>query len=108
MAMKGVPVRVEHLTRSPRVKRVRANRKPKPAVTIVDDVSFQACPGMITALLGINGSGKSTLMHIIGLLDKPTSGVYELDTESTANLEENKLAQIRNKKIIRRNRKARS
>ena len=71
------------------------------------EVSFQALKnsnltikkGEFVAIVGPSGSGKSTLMHIIGLLDKPTSGVYELDKESTSNLEENKLAQIRNKKI---------
>ncbi len=72
-----------------------------------DEVSFQALKnidltikkGEFIAVVGASGSGKSTLMHIIGLLDKPTSGVYELDAKSTSNLEENKLAQIRNKKI---------
>lgn len=71
------------------------------------EVSFQALKninlsvkkGEFIAVVGASGSGKSTLMYIIGLLDKPTSGVYRLDQESTSNLQENKLAQIRNKKI---------
>ncbi|MCR4306166.1 MAG: ABC transporter ATP-binding protein [Candidatus Daviesbacteria bacterium] len=51
------------------------------------------------AIIGSSGSGKSTLMNIIGLLDQPTSGVYELEGINTSKLQENDLAGIRNKKI---------
>lgn len=71
------------------------------------EVSFQALKninlevkkGDFVAIIGASGSGKSTLMHIIGLLDHPTSGSYELDGQDSAHLGENSLAQIRNKKI---------
>ena len=49
--------------------------------------------------MGPSGSGKSTLMHILGLLDRPSEGKYFLDGQDTSTLEDNKLAELRNKKI---------
>jgi putative ABC transport system ATP-binding protein len=51
------------------------------------------------ALMGASGSGKSTLMNIIGCLDTPTSGRYFLDGQDVSSLNDNQLAEIRNKKI---------
>ena len=51
------------------------------------------------ALMGPSGSGKSTIMNIIGCLDTPTSGSYYLNGPNVANLDDNKLAEIRNKEI---------
>ncbi len=51
------------------------------------------------ALMGSSGSGKSTLMNILGCLDTPTSGKYYLDGEDVSNLNDNQLAEIRNKRI---------
>jgi len=51
------------------------------------------------AVIGPSGSGKSTLMHILGALDRPTSGKYILDGEEVENLGDDELAEIRNKKI---------
>lgn len=65
----------------------------------LNDVSLSINTGEYMAIVGPSGSGKSTLMHIIGLLDHPTTGSYELDGHDVANLGENHLAQIRNKKI---------
>lgn len=65
----------------------------------LNDVSLSIAKGEFMAIVGPSGSGKSTLMHIIGLLDHPTNGSYELDGHDVANLKENALAEIRNKKI---------
>lgn len=76
-------------------------------IYISGEISFQALKninlevkkGEFVAIIGSSGSGKSTLMHLIGLLDHPTSGKYELDGEDSSHLKENKLAGIRNRKI---------
>ncbi len=63
------------------------------------NVSLEIDKGEFVAIVGPSGSGKSTLMHILGLLDHPSSGSYELDGHKVAQLGENNLAKIRNQKI---------
>ena len=55
--------------------------------------------GEFLAVTGASGSGKSTFMHIIGCLDRPTSGEYLLDGEDVSKMSKNDLAGVRNKKI---------
>ena len=55
--------------------------------------------GTINTIMGESGSGKSTLMNIIGLLDQPTTGSYQLEGENVAELSENRLAKVRNNQI---------
>ncbi len=55
--------------------------------------------GEMVALIGASGSGKSTLMNIIGLLDQSTVGSYQLEGVDVSRLNDNKLAELRNKKI---------
>ncbi len=62
-------------------------------------VSFEIEEGEFVAIMGPSGSGKSTLMNILGCLDRPTRGRYFLDGQEVSQLNENQLAQIRNKKI---------
>lgn len=68
-------------------------------VKALNRVSFKVKKGEFVTLMGPSGSGKSTLMHIIGALDKPTTGEYLLDGQNVENLDEDELADIRNQEI---------
>ncbi|MBI1800318.1 MAG: ABC transporter ATP-binding protein [Chloroflexi bacterium] len=62
-------------------------------------ISFSVKDGEMLAIMGPSGSGKSTLMNTLGCLDKPSSGSYKLDGVEVSSLNDNQLAEIRNKKI---------
>ncbi|GAB4478536.1 MAG: ABC transporter ATP-binding protein [Anaerolineales bacterium] len=62
-------------------------------------VSLKIARGSVTAIMGPSGSGKSTLMNLLGCLDRPTSGKYTLDGENVAELSDDQLASIRNRKV---------
>ncbi len=62
-------------------------------------LSLTIAPGEVVAIMGPSGSGKSTLMNILGCLDRPTAGEYYLDGESVAELSDDQLADIRNRKV---------
>jgi putative ABC transport system ATP-binding protein len=62
-------------------------------------VSLDVNPGEFVAITGPSGSGKSTLMHILGCLDRPTSGQYILDGQDVSRMSKDQLAEVRNQKI---------
>lgn len=62
-------------------------------------VSFEIDKGEFLAIMGPSGSGKSTLMHILGFLDRATSGTYIFENEDVVDFDELKLAELRNKKV---------
>jgi len=77
-------------------KRYRADGS---EVDALRDVTLHIERGEYVALLGPSGSGKSTLLHVIGCLDRPTSGTYRLDGIDVVGLEINRLAEIRATKV---------
>jgi putative ABC transport system ATP-binding protein len=69
------------------------------AVAALSDVDLAVERGDFVAVMGSSGSGKSTLMNLIGCLDTPTSGEYELNGIQVSAMDDNRLAEIRNKEI---------
>lgn len=63
------------------------------------DINLSIKSGEFVTIMGPSGSGKSTLMHILGALDSPTSGVYELKGKNISSYDDDQLAEIRNREI---------
>jgi len=74
-------------------------RMGKVEVLALQGVTLSINEGEMVAIIGASGSGKSTLMNIIGCLDKPTSGRYIFDGADVSRLNDNKLAEMRSKKL---------
>jgi putative ABC transport system ATP-binding protein len=68
-------------------------------IQVLRSINLNIQRGEYVALMGPSGSGKSTLMNILGCLDTPTSGEYELNGQMVSRLSDNELADIRNKEI---------
>ncbi|RKX57259.1 MAG: macrolide ABC transporter ATP-binding protein [Thermodesulfobacteriota bacterium] len=71
----------------------------KVAYQVLKGISLEVEEGEFLAIMGVSGSGKSTLLNIIGLLDKPDSGIYILDGQEVSQLTKKELAYLRNRKI---------
>ncbi len=66
---------------------------------VLKGATFSIKNGEFVAIIGPSGSGKSTLMHVLGLLDRPTSGLYELARQDVTKLSDEELARARNQKL---------
>ena len=66
---------------------------------VLKNINLTVEEGEFVAIMGPSGSGKSTLMNIIGMLDRPSTGEYFLESEDVANLGDKKLAKVRNNQI---------
>lgn len=69
------------------------------AINVLKGISLDIFKNEYVALMGPSGSGKSTLMNILGCLDSPTSGTYILNGHDVSKMEDNALAEVRNKEI---------
>ena len=74
-------------------------RPGEPLLKVLNEVDFSVDEGEFVAIVGPSGSGKTTLMNILGLLDRPDSGDYELHGESVAELSPEERARVRNEAI---------
>jgi putative ABC transport system ATP-binding protein len=68
-------------------------------VRALDEVELTIADGDYVSIMGPSGSGKSTLLNVIGLLDRPTSGLYLLDGRETTSLSDDELAHVRARKV---------
>src|SRR3982751_2648272 len=71
----------------------------KQAIPVLKGISLDIFKNEYVALMGPSGSGKSTLMNILGCLDSPTAGTYILNNHDVSKMDDNALADIRNKEI---------
>lgn len=85
------------MLRIKKIKKIYQMGKVK--VEALRGVSFYIDKGEFVAIMGPSGSGKSTLMHIIGCLDQPTEGNFIIGGKDVSKLNDDKLAEIRNKRI---------
>jgi ABC-type lipoprotein export system ATPase subunit len=69
------------------------------SVAVLEGINLVVNPGESVAIVGPSGSGKSTLLHLIGTLDKPTSGRILVDGQDVSRLEDRGLAEFRNRRI---------
>ncbi|MUM77296.1 ATP-binding cassette domain-containing protein [Pseudodesulfovibrio sp. F-1] len=67
-----------------------------PGIEVLKGITLEVPRGEFIALQGTSGSGKSTLLHIIGLLDRPTSGIYRLRGRETSALDDDQQSDLRN------------
>jgi putative ABC transport system ATP-binding protein len=84
-------IRVHDVTKTYELGQIR--------VRALRNVSMRIDSGDLVAIMGSSGSGKSTLMNILGCLDVPTSGRYEIDGVDVSQMDEDDLADLRNRKI---------
>src|SRR5947209_11504677 len=71
----------------------------KQVIEVLKGITLNIFKNEYVALMGPSGSGKSTLMNILGCLDSPTAGTYVLNGNDVSQMEDNQLADIRNKEI---------
>jgi putative ABC transport system ATP-binding protein len=77
----------------------RTYRRGNVLVPVLRGVTFDVEPGEWVAIIGPSGSGKSTLLNILGLLDRPNAGTYELEGEDVSRLGDTSQARLRNRYI---------
>ena len=68
-------------------------------VAALRDINLELAAGEYVSIMGPSGSGKSTLLNLIGLLDRPTSGIYRLDGQDVTTLDDEEQARVRSEKI---------
>jgi putative ABC transport system ATP-binding protein len=71
----------------------------KRSLQVLKGVDLDVAKGELLAIMGPSGSGKSTMLNLLGCLDKPTSGQYELDGREVSKLNGGELAEVRGRKI---------
>lgn len=97
MKEKTIKSSAEHVIRLRGIKKLY--RMGEQQVAALDGIDLDIKRGEFAALMGPSGSGKSTLMNILGCLDRPTCGSYELEGREVAHLSDDELALTRNKHI---------
>ena len=84
-------IELENITKVYRMGKVEINA--------LRGVTFSVAKGEMVAIIGASGSGKSTMLNVIGCLDKPTSGKYLFDGVDISQLNDNQLAEMRNREL---------